>query len=68
MASTDPAGDETCPERRRAEMPIAFTPTSPFVPLRPRENIAVAPGQPSVAKLPRLALPSHPERISPAMR
>ena len=30
MASTDPAGDETCPERRRAEMPIAFTPPSPF--------------------------------------
>jgi hypothetical protein len=29
MMATDPAGDETCPERGHAEMPIAFTQPPP---------------------------------------
>jgi hypothetical protein len=39
MMSTDPAGDETCPERGRAEMPTAFTQP----PLRPRDDMLAAP-------------------------
>jgi hypothetical protein len=65
MVCTDPAGLESCPERGHAEMQSAFTQSSPFAPATtsPRRRVT-----PAVAKLSRLALASHPGRISPAMR
>jgi hypothetical protein len=65
MVSTDPAGDESCPERGPAEIPNAFTQPSPFACATTSSRPRVTP---TVAKLSGLAPASIPGRVSPAMR
>jgi len=45
---TDPADDESCLGRGRAEIPIAFNTT---IPLRPRDDLVAPPDQSTVAKI-----------------
>jgi hypothetical protein len=64
MMSTDPAGDETCPERGRAEMPITFT----NLPLRPRDDLPAPPSHTMGRNAIWISSSFDPEHDSLAMR